>query len=255
MNAKRPAIRRFPRVQNRSFTYHPVKQLGSWKLGIQGKSVGHALDHTARKRDAVRILFILDQAGSAPGSAAPAGAVSVIRAEKRLQALDFWVRSPDYLAAELMHLHDQHPDEGFLNEAFKVMQGDEPDVRRMQMMRFLFGAWEQIDDSMSQLISLGLATIKRTIKSDGKISRTDFFLLEAGRTRAAELAAYSSHLAWYRDRAALVARVAGSDSGDDLKTRQYAQAEYQGARWGHVIGPIKQRVLKRLEELKQGTKP
>ncbi|AYQ26578.1 hypothetical protein DT070_00105 [Polaromonas sp. SP1] len=224
-------------------------------LGIQGEPVGHSLDHTTRRRDAVRILFILDQAGSAPGSGAPADAISVIKAEKRLQALDFWVRSPDYLAAELMHLHVQHPDEGFLDEAFKVMQGDEPDVRRMQMMRFLFGAWEQIDDSMSQLISLGLATIKRTIKSDGKVGRTDFFLLDAGRTRAVELAAYSSHLAWYRDRAALVARVAGSGSGDDLKTRQYAQAEYQGARWGHVIGPIKHRVLKRLEELKQGVNP
>lgn len=212
--------------------------------------MGHALDHTARKRDAVRILFILDQAGSAAGAAAPTGSVAVIKAEKRLQALDFWVRSPDYLAAELIQLHDKHPDEGFLNEAYKVMQGDEPDIRRMQMMRFLFGAWEQIDDSMSQLISLGLATIKRNVKPDGKLSRTDFFLLDSGRTRAAELASYSSHLAWYRDRAALVARVAGTGSGDDLKARQYAQAEYQGARWGHVIGPIKQRVLKRLEELK-----
>ncbi|MDY0748704.1 hypothetical protein SNE35_29670 [Paucibacter sp. R3-3] len=217
--------------------------------------MGHALDHTARKRDAVRILFILDQAGTAPGTVAPAGAVSVIKAEKRLQALDFWVRSPDYLAAELVQLHEKYPEEGFLDEAFKVMQGDEPDIRRMQMMRFLFGAWEQIDDSMSQLISLGLATIKRNIKPDGKLSRTDFFLLESGRTCAAELADYSSHLAWYRDRAALVARVAGTGSGDELKARQYAQAEYQGARWNQAIGPIKQRVLKRLEELKKGMQP
>ena len=221
-------------------------------LGAREECVSYALDHTARKRDAVRILFILDQAGSAPGPGAPVGAVAVVKAEKRLQALDFWVRSPDYLAAELMQLHDQYPQEGFLDEAFKVMQGDEPDVRRMQMMRFLFGAWEQIDDSMSQLLSLGLAAIKRNVKRDGKVGRTDFFLLESGRARAAELADFSSHLAWYRDRASLVARVAGAGSGDDLKARQYAQAEYQGARWGHVIGPIKQRVLKRLEELKQG---
>jgi hypothetical protein len=217
--------------------------------------VGHSLDHNARKRDAVRILFILDQAGAVPGAGAPTGTVSVIKAEKRLQALDFWVRSPDYLAAELMQLHDKYPEEGFLDEAYKVMKGDEPDIRRMQMMRFLFGAWEQIDDSMSQLVSLGLATIKRNVKTDGKVSRTDFFLLESGRARASELAAYSSHLAWYRDRAALVARVAGTGSGDDLKARQYAQAEYQGARWGQVIGPIKDRVLKRLEELKKVAKP
>ena len=212
-----------------------------------------ALEHTARKRDAVRILFILDKAATRPGPGAPENAVSVLKAEKRLQALDFWVRCPDYLAAELVAMHEKWPEDGYLDEAFKVMQGDEPDVRRMHMMRFLFGAWEQIDDSMSLLVSLGLAAIKRTIKPDGTIGRTDFFLLESGRTVGQDLASLSSHLAWYRDRAALVARVAGSASGEELKKRQYAQAEYQEARWGKVIGPINQRVLQRLNELKEGS--
>ncbi|GAA5014022.1 hypothetical protein GCM10025794_02470 [Massilia kyonggiensis] len=212
----------------------------------------HSLEHTARKRDAVRILFILDQAGIQPSGSSPAGAVAVIKAEKRLQALDFWVRSPDYLAAELIEMHVKAPHEGYLSEARKVMQGEEPDIRRMQMVRFFFGAWEQIDDSMSQLILLGLATIRRTIKPDGKISRTDFFLLEPGRKLADELASSSPHFAWYRKRAALVSRVAGAASGDVLKERQYAQAEYQEARWGHVIGPIKQRVLERLKEFNEG---
>lgn len=214
--------------------------------------VRHAHEHTARKRDAVRILFILDQAGIKPTASGPAGAVAVIKAEKRLQALDFWVRCPDYLAAELIEMHLKQPDEGYLDEALKVMQGDEPDIRRMHMVRFFFGAWEQIDDSMSQLLSLGLATIKRSVKPDGKVTRTDFFLLESGRELACELASSSPHLAWYRDRAALVARVANGESGDELKARQYAQAEYQDARWGHVIGPINQRVVERLQELTEG---
>ncbi|MCK2121161.1 hypothetical protein LG197_23435 [Pseudomonas asiatica] len=74
-------------------------------------------------------------------------------------------------------------------------------------------------------------------------------MLDAGRQLAKQLSAASIHLAWYRDRAKLVARVAGNDSGDDLKERQYAQAEYQGARWGQVIGPINQRVQESLKEL------
>lgn len=210
------------------------------------------LEHTTRKRDAVRILFILDKAGTKPGSGAPKGAVAVIKAEKRLQALDFWVRCPDYLAAELLVMHEKAPDDGYLDEAFKVMKGDEPDVRRMHMMRFLFGAWERIDDSMSQLVSLGLASVKRVVKPDGTISRSDFFLLEEGRKLCDQLATLSSHLAWYRDRAALVALVAGAASGEELKKRQYEQAEYDEARWGHVIGPISARVKKRLDELKGG---
>lgn len=215
--------------------------------------MGYALDHAARKRDAVRLLFILDQAGSPPGRNAPVGAVSVIKAEKRLQALDFWVRCPDYLAAELLDMHEKWPLDGYLDKAFQVMKGDEPDIRRMHMLRFFFGAWEQIDDSMSQLLSLGLAAINRSIKSDGRIGRSDFFLLEAGRRFATELAANAPQLAWYRDRAALVAMVAGNGSGDELKDRQYKQAEYQEARWGHVIGPINQRILKRLKELTEET--
>lgn len=211
-----------------------------------------ALEHTARKRDAVRILFILDQAGNKPGLGAPHGSVSVIKSEKRLQALDFWVRCPDYLAAELLAMHEKNPDEGYLDKAFIVMQGDEPDVRRMHMMRFLFGAWEQIDDSMSQLVSLGLASVKRVLKPDRTIGRSDFFLLEAGRKLCDELSMQSSFLAWYRDRAALVALVAGPASGVELKKRQYEQAEYDEARWGHVIGPISDRVKKRLSELKEG---
>lgn len=213
--------------------------------------MGQTLDHIARKRDAIRLLFILDQAGTKPGRGSPHGAVSVIKAEKRLQALDFWVRCPDYLAAELLEMHHKWPDEGYLDKALQVMKGDEPDIRRMHMLRFFFGAWEQIDDAMSQLISLGLATINRTIKPDGKIGRTDFFLLEAGRKFADELAANAPQLAWYRDRATLVALVAGDESGDELKVRQYKQAEYQEARWGHIIGPINHRILKRLRELTQ----
>ncbi|MNX72391.1 hypothetical protein D3C86_1037450 [compost metagenome] len=150
-------------------------------------------------------------------------------------------------------MHEKWPSDGYLDKAFQVMKGDEPDIRRMHMLRFFFGAWEQIDDSMSQLLSLGLATVKRSIKSDGKIGRSDFFLLEAGRKFANELAANAPPLAWYRDRAALVAMVAGNGSGDELKDRQYKQAEYQEARWGHVIGPINQRILKRLKELTEET--
>lgn len=213
--------------------------------------MGHALDYTARRRDAVRLLFILDQAGTKPSRGAPAGAVAIIKAEKRLQALDFWVRCPDYLAAELLEMHEKWPDEGYLEKAFQVMKGDEPDIRRMHMLRFLFGAWEQIDDSMSQLISLGLATISRTIKPDGKVARSDFFLLEAGRKFANEIAVNAPQLAWYRDRANLVALVAGDATGDELKVRQYKQAEYEEARWGHAIGPINHRILKRLQELRQ----
>ena len=59
-------------------------------------STGGTSSDVLRKRDAMRILLILNAAGkripAAAQSAAPANAIKVVKAEKRLQALDFWVR-------------------------------------------------------------------------------------------------------------------------------------------------------------------
>ena len=210
-----------------------------------------AQDHIAKKRDAVRVLFILEQAGKSCSSGAPEGSVKLIKAEKRLQALDFWVRNPDYLAAELLAMHEADSTVGHLYTAERVMQGDEPDVRRLGMLRFLFGAWEQLATTMALLEIYGLAKVKKHVNlGSGSIRRADFYLLDAGAQKAQELAAASPLLSWYRERAALVAAVAGDDNGDKLKRRQYAQAEYAKARYLDVITPIKDRVLERIAKLR-----
>lgn len=217
-----------------------------------GVSMKAGLEHTARKRDAIRILFILDQAGVKTSRDSVIDAVKVIKAEKSLQAMDFWVRNPDYLAAELLSMHEAEPSAGHLGLAEIVMQGDEPDIRRLGMLRFLFGAWEQIDDAMATLDSYGLAKTHRVVDPQTrKVKRTDFYLLQAGADMAQQLAAEHPLLAWYRDRAALVKMVAGKDNGSKLKKRQYNQAEYAGARHGDVITPIKGRVLERLSKLRE----
>ncbi|ALG75316.1 hypothetical protein VY88_24910 [Azospirillum thiophilum] len=208
--------------------------------------------HTAQKRNAVRILFILDQCGSDPGRDPPEDAVGVIKAEKRLQALDFWVRNPDYLAAELLTLFETSRNAEFFHAADQVMGGDEPEIRRLGMLRFLFGAWEQIDDAMATLESLGLAKVRKSVNREKRqVQRTDFFLLRKGRELGTQLVDEAPLLRWYRDRAALVASVAGNDSGNQLKKRQYVQAEYQGAKYGDMIVPIKERVLARLAKLRE----
>lgn len=109
--------------------------------------------YVARKRDAVRLLFILDRAGEPVGRNAPDGAVKVIEAEMRVQAIDFWIRSPDYLAWELMEQYEQSgkSDEVYLQQAEMVMSGEEPELRRLGMLRYLFGAYEALDDAMATL--------------------------------------------------------------------------------------------------------
>ena len=60
------------------------------------------------------------------GRNAPDGAVKVIEAEMRVQAIDFWIRNPDYLAWELMEQYEQSGklDAGLLQQAEMVMSGD-----------------------------------------------------------------------------------------------------------------------------------
>jgi hypothetical protein len=54
-----------------------------------------------RTQHAIRLLTLLWVCGGPTGGSDPPGMVSVIRSGKRLQALEFWLRNPDYLADEL----------------------------------------------------------------------------------------------------------------------------------------------------------
>jgi len=52
-----------------------------------------------------------------------------VHAEKRLQALDFWRRNPDYLASEILNHYEADPlQKALLKMAELVMAGDEPET-------------------------------------------------------------------------------------------------------------------------------
>jgi hypothetical protein len=219
---------------------------------------GAAEAHVRRRRDAVRILHILHQAGEDVRSRRgdiPATAVKVVRAEKRLQALDFWVRNPDYLAHELLNQYENDHDPESLRLAAEVMQGDEPELRRLGMLRFFFGAFERVHDAVATLKTFQLVDVRPRFRgTPPRLSHRDFYLLEAGAERATELA-QDDVLRWYSERAALVARVAGDRSGDALKDAQYSVERYGGARWGEIIAPVRDEVRARLTELQQRNAP
>jgi len=207
--------------------------------------------YVTRKRDAVRLLFILDCAGEPAGRGAPDGAVKVIKAEMRVQAIDFWVRNPDYLAWELIEQYEQSgkTDEALLQQAEKVMAGEEPELRRLGMLRYLFGAYEALDDAMATLSLSGLAMMRRKYRNQG-IAQTDFFLTDSGEEQSRKLAQIEP-LSWYAERANLVAAVVGARKGGELKKRQYKVAEYNNAKYGRIIQPIHRQVKVRLATLRE----
>ncbi|MEV7801727.1 hypothetical protein AB0O28_02120 [Microbispora sp. NPDC088329] len=203
------------------------------------------------EQSAVRVLFILDRLGDECGHGdVPASAVKVIRAQRRLQKLDFLVRNPDYLAdAFITGVERKRLPVSCLADAKDVLDRREPDLHTYRMLRNKHGAYEPLDDALSVLRHLGLIKIQRAGRtSDTRVRRRDYYLLESGRDAADQLRRYIPLLAWYDEQAAYVGRMANGLSAEELKNLQYENDEYSGTPIGQLIGGIEERVRSRLDE-------
>jgi len=203
------------------------------------------------RQSAVRLLACLCAASSAPGDGADEDVVGVLRAQSRLQALDFWMRNPDYLANELLDDWEISKDKDSLALARAILDSREPDLRKLPMIRYHFGAFEPLDNALAILRQADLVRIRREGKP-GAVREHVYLITKAGRSTMDQLAAAAPELQWYRDRAAVVARIAGPEGGAALKERQYRQAEYADTPLKRVIQPITERVRARLEEIDKG---
>jgi hypothetical protein len=165
---------------------------------------------------AIRLLVILDACGEPVKQGDPDGSVAVIRAELRLQALDFWLRNPDYLAGELLRkIEAGQLPETYLPTVEELLESPEPDLHWYPMPRWHHGAYEAIDDAFSVLSAYGLALVRR-LGGIKKTARSQFFLTDAGQQAVVGLAV-EPVLRWYTEQVKLVALVAGDDNGSTLK--------------------------------------
>jgi len=214
-------------------------------------TVEGAVANTAtRTQHAIRLLVLLRVCGDRVGGNDPAGMAQVIRSERRLQALDFWLRNPDYLADELVTaVEDGHLTDGYLDVAEQLLTDPEPARHHYPMPKWFYGAYEEVDDAFAILQAYGLALVRRR-GVPPKPLRNQFFLTELGAEKADELVD-EDVLGWYPKQAQLVHLVARDDSGTKLKERQYAQEQYADAVWGKTIGSIADQVVERLAGLRQ----
>lgn len=214
----------------------------------QSTAVSAVRPAATRMQHAIRLLTIIAEFGEPTGTSDPQGTVRVIRAEMKIQALDFWLRNPDYLADELLSKVDcQELATEFIDVARGLLDDPEPDLRWYPMPKWIFGAYEALDDAFSLLESYGLAILRRI----GGVNRTfknQFYLTEKGAYVAKKLTE-EPVLSWYAEQAKLVHLVAGEDNGKTLKARQYQQIEYANAELGRRIGSIASRVRQRLDGL------
>jgi hypothetical protein len=207
----------------------------------------------SERQTAIRLLACIQAAGDANNANCwGRDVVCVLHSQSRLQALDFWMRNPDYLANELLTEFETSGERDLLTTAQRIFDDREPDLRRLPMVRYLFGAFEPLDNALAILRASDLIRIKRDGVPGGKIREHLYLLTTAGEDALGRIAAAAPELGWYRDRACIVARVAGAQGGKALKDRQYLQAEYAGTELNHVIQPVTDRVLARLAAILEG---
>ncbi len=201
-------------------------------------------------RDAIRILFLLVKGSTPYVTPDVEGAKAIFKGEKRLHASDFWMRYPDYLAEELLDRFERSGDPQDLTTVRDIFSAEEPEIRKFPMMRYRFGAYEKIDNTMSILRSRNLISIARKVEHS-ILKETDFIILKSAFSLSEIIVDEWPPLEWYAKRAKLVADVAGNRSGTALKDRQYEQMEYAETKSGGIIPAISSRVQERLEKLTQ----
>lgn len=222
--------------------------------GVGERDRGASATVTSREQDAVRILLLIDGAAGPLSSPiadddALIDAVGVVEGQTRLQKLDFWLRSPDYLADELLNDYERSGETRLLDLATHILDSEEPEVRRYPMLRHHFGAYEPLDDALAVLRSAGLV-VRRRRGQVGRTSRHDYYLLNRGREVAQTVVAKAPPFRYYVDRVQLVLDLADGRGGNDLKNRQYLQDEYATTERGTRIGSISARARSRLAQLR-----
>lgn len=187
---------------------------------------------TTRMQDAVRLLMLINEAAEPVSAEEIAGdprletAIGMVRTQVRLQKLDFWVRNPDYLANELLNDYvNRDQDPALLQMAGEILDSEEPELRRYPMLRYLFGAYEDLEDALAVLRQADLV-VRRRKGRPGHVVQTNYFLLQAGRDMVVRIRAEYEDLAWYSFRSALVVQLASGQGATQLKDRQYIQEEY-----------------------------
>jgi hypothetical protein len=205
------------------------------------------MPRTTTFQDAIRLLFIFVRACD-PISDHPDGYVGLFDGKAKLHALDFWVRYPDFLAYELLNKFSETGDSKYYYKAKDIIDSGEPDLRAIPMIRYRFGAFENLNESLSLLLSKGLV-YQDGDKSEDIIKNYTYYITPLSVKLVDEITAEFPVLAWYDERAKLVKEIAGSLGGTALKDIQYRHMSYAATKLGTQIPSIKDEVISKLNTI------
>lgn len=168
----------------------------------------------------------------------------VFKSEVRIQKIDFLIRNPDYLCFLLLQMIPKKEiDRNEIKKIVKsIFDSKEPILRRYEMEKFFFGAWEDLDDVIAFLKAIGFVDYSSKKNVILKETEKRYFITELAVTKTEKSLSKLHCLKWYVDRCNLIKKYFGEYSGSQLKDMQYEIDEYKKACFNDKIQNIQDKV-------------
>lgn len=166
---------------------------------------------------------------------------TLFETEVRIQKIDFLIRNPDYLAYELLSLVQEGKVED-KKEVKNIVGGmfldKEPLIRKNEMERFFFGAYEDLDDVIAFLKAFDFIEYESGKNVAGQVFGKKYYITSSGVDRIENGVKDVGSIAWYVRRCKLIKKFFGEMSGSDLKVRQYQIEKYRDTPLNQYIESI-----------------
>lgn len=175
----------------------------------------------------------------------------VFYTETKIQKIDFLLRNPDYLALELLNLAEKGlRDKNEIKTIVeKIFQDEEPVLKRLDMEKFFFGAYEDIDDVISFLKAYGFIEFSSAKSTDLKTVDKKYFVTEYAINKVENILPELPSLQWYVDRCKLIKEFFGDKTGTALRKMQYEIEQYKETSWRDYIKNIQDEVKSKYFDL------
>ena len=222
----------------------PLEQIRKSALNCDGAQITQVYAPTLY-RDRLRILLILYFFSEDYRNEDTPELVKVLYSEVKIQKIDFLIRYPDYFCYELIKEQTSLNKDEIKDIIRDIFHSKEPEIRREEMLRYIYGAYEDIDNIISFWISTNFINYKCKVNTIGKYYDKAYYITKKGKDKIEkDILNNMEGSQWYIRRCQLIKKYFYDMSGTELKERQYKHPEYKNTNIGCYISEIGEKVRK-----------